>query len=221
MHRNISFKWSVLIVGIAGVIFLLSVVFLPALDLPLHTAYAELTSQTVDHAPPKLVDVRLLESLQNIALGKPARPGFPIRLTIPKIKLDAAFEHVGLTPENAMDNPKSPLSVGWYSLGPRPGESGNAVIAGHYGWKNGRPAVFDNVHKLLNGDKIYVEDEKGVTTTFVIREIRSYGENENATSVFVSEDEKVHLNLITCQGIWNKAKKSYSDRLVIFTDKVI
>lgn len=220
MHANISLTWSLLIVSMAGIVFSLIVIFFPVLDLPSRDSYAQLSSQIVNYPPKALIDVKLVESLQRIAMGKPARQGFPVRLTIPKIKVDAAFEYVGLTKTGEMDIPKAPLNVGWYDLGPRPGERGIAVIAGHYGWKNNRPAVFDNLHKLLDGDKLYVEDDKGVTMTFVIRKIRTYGENEDATSVFVSEDGKVHLNLITCEGVWSEHNKSYSSRLVIFSDKV-
>jgi hypothetical protein len=38
--------------------------------------------------------------------------------------------------------------------------------------------------------------------------------------VFASNDGGAHLNLITCAGEWNKGKKSYSERLVVFADKV-
>ncbi len=152
--------------------------------------------------------------------GEHAEFGLPVRITIPKIKVDAAVEYVGLTEGGAMDVPKSPDNVAWYELGPRPGEKGSAVIAGHFGWKNGIPAVFDDVYKLRKGDKLYLEDEKGAITEFVVRELRTYDENENASSVFGSSDGKAHLNLITCEGIWNKTEKSYSKRLVIFTDKI-
>lgn len=144
----------------------------------------------------------------------------PIRLKIPKINVDATIEQVGLAPDGSMDVPKGPAEVVWYKLGPRPGEIGSAVMAGHSGWKNNRPAVFDNLNKLKRGDKIYVEDEKGITITFVVRESRSYDPEADATDVFTSSDGKAHLNLITCEGIWNEITKSRSERLVVFTDMV-
>lgn len=144
---------------------------------------------------------------------------FPIRLMIPKIEVDAPFVYVGLTPKGEMDVPKDPAEVAWYNLGVRPGDIGSAVISGHYGWKNNLPAVFDRLHLLRKGDKIFVFDERGATTTFVVRELRRYGEKDDASAVFISRDGKAHLNLITCEGIWNKTNKSYSRRLVVFTDK--
>jgi LPXTG-site transpeptidase (sortase) family protein len=142
----------------------------------------------------------------------------PVHLKIPKINVSATIESVGLTPDGAMDVPKGPADVAWFNQGVRPGEIGSAVISGHYGWKNGIPAVFDNLDRLNKGDKIYIEDEKGATTTFAVRESVIYGENQAATNVFSSSDGLAHLNLITCDGIWDGTKKSYSDRLVVFTD---
>ena len=79
--------------------------------------------------------------------------------------------------------------------------------------------MFDNLNKLVQGDKIYVEDDKGVTTTFIVQESTIYDPEVNASSVFYSGDGKSHLNLITCEGVWEEAQKTYSNRLVVFADK--
>jgi sortase A len=145
--------------------------------------------------------------------------GYPVRLKIPKIDVDAALDYVGLTPQGELGVPAGPNNAAWYDQGPRPGEKGNAVIDGHFGYKNHIPAVFDNLHALQKGDNLYVVDEKGLTTTFVVRELRTYGQNEDDSGVFLSSDAKAHLNLITCEGTWNEAQKSFSNRLVVFADK--
>lgn len=145
--------------------------------------------------------------------------GLPVRLKIPKISVDAVVESVGLTPQGAMDVPKGPTTVAWFDEGSRPGEIGNAVIAGHFGWKNNIPAIFDDLSQLQKGDKIYTQDENGSTTTFVVRDLKTYGEHDNDANVFDAKDGGAHLNLITCEGVWNAVKKSYSGRLVVFADK--
>ncbi|HZJ40856.1 MAG TPA: class F sortase [Candidatus Saccharimonadales bacterium] len=145
--------------------------------------------------------------------------GLPTRLKIPKINVDAAFEQVGLTPNGEMDIPKNQDNVAWFKLGPSPGENGSAVVAGHYGWKGGEPSVFDNLYKLRKGDKLYIEDDQGVIISFVVRTIRRFDPKADASDVFISSDGKSHLNLITCEGTWDKTSESYSQRLVIFTDK--
>jgi LPXTG-site transpeptidase (sortase) family protein len=147
--------------------------------------------------------------------------GLPVRLKIPKISVDASLEHVGLTPSGDMESPKNPANAAWYNQGPRPGDSGNAVIDGHFGYKNHIPAVFDNLYSLKPGDSIYVEDEKGITTAFFVRESRSFKPNQDATDVFRPSDGQEHLNLISCHGAWDQTRKSYTTRLVIFADKKI
>jgi len=145
--------------------------------------------------------------------------GRPVRLKIPKINVDAAVEHVRLAPDGAMDVPKDMNNVAWFELGQRPGENGSAVIDGHYGWKHGKPSAFDDLYKLRKGDELYIEDETGATTAFVVRESQRYDPKANTSGIFGSSDGKAHLNLITCEGTWGKIKKSYSKRLVVFADK--
>lgn len=145
--------------------------------------------------------------------------GLPLRIKIPRINVDAAIEQVALTPQKAMDVPKGPADAAWFSLGPRPGEKGSAVITGHFGWKDGIPAVFDNLYQLRKGDILYVEDDTGAVLSFVVRERRVYDREAEVKDIFGSVDGKAHLNLITCKGAWDKVQKSYSHRLVVFTDK--
>lgn len=145
--------------------------------------------------------------------------GLPVRLKIPSIDIDSVTEQVGLTSQGAMDVPKNQDNVAWFNAGPRPGENGSAVIAGHFGWKNGKSSAFDDLYKLRKGDKLYIKDEKGQVVVFVVRESRSYDANADASDVFSSSDGKAHLNLITCEGVWDKDRKSYSKRLVVFADE--
>ncbi|GEM_PF-1696132 len=144
--------------------------------------------------------------------------GLPIRLKIPSIGISAAIRYMGLTPEGAMDVPSNQFDTGWYKYGPIPGKTGSAVIDGHIGFKGG--AVFDNLHKLKRGDLVTVEDDLGKTITFVVRESRVYDFNAQAPEVFISDGTGSHLNLVTCTGVWDKIKKRYNKRLVIFTDIV-
>jgi len=147
-------------------------------------------------------------------------PGLPTRLKIPNLSTDAVVEYVGLTTLGAMDVPQGLDNVAWFNLGSQPGEVGSAVISGHSGYKDNKPAVFDDLYKLAEGDKVYIEDDKGAIVTFVVREIKSYDRNANAADVFSSNDGLAHLNLITCTGDWNAIAKTHSDRLVVFTDRV-
>jgi len=142
--------------------------------------------------------------------------GFPVRFKIPEINIDAAIEYVGITPEGAMDVPKNPDNVAWLSLGPRPGEIGSAVIAGHRDWEKGERAVFFNLSKLKKGDKVYIKDDKGDLISFVVQKTKIYNYLEDASEVFLPSDDK-YLNLVTCMGKWDKTNQNYTQRLVVFT----
>ncbi len=148
-----------------------------------------------------------------------SEPYLPIGLKIPKINVDAKIEDVGLIASGAMGVPKGPDDVAWFELGTKPGEIGSSVIAGHTGWKNNIPAVFDNLNKLEIGDEISVQNTNGEIITFVVREIRTFDSKSDSSEVFGSSDGKSHLNLVTCTGVWNEYTKSSSERLVVFADR--
>lgn len=157
--------------------------------------------------------------------GSPALPtGKPTRLKIPKINVDAGFLYTGLTPDGIMEIPNNIVDVGWFTGSVRPGEKGVAVVTGHVAQIRGgvltKPGVFYNLKELGIGDTLNVINDKGVSIAFVVREIRNYDPAADATYVFTSSDGGIHLNLITCEGTWNPAQLSYSQRLVIFTDAV-
>lgn len=211
MQFKTLLKQPVFIGSSAGIVF--SLIFLLISNLPSQSSYIKLV-------PPANLLAEQAESSQtpqNLIAGRSA--GMPVRLKIPSINVDSAVENVGLASDGAMDVPKDSVDVGWFSLGQRPGEEGSAVIAGHFGRKNKKGSVFDNLHKLRKGDKFYIEDDQGLIITFVVREIRRFDPNAETTDIFVSSDGKSHLNLITCEGDWDKTAQQYTKRLVVFADK--
>jgi LPXTG-site transpeptidase (sortase) family protein len=207
MAVKIPAKLSFFLIGVEGIIFSAIIIFFLIPDLFIQSAYAKIVLPS-NNSTSSVVSVKKV-----IAKIQP-------RLKIPKIKVDAILESVGLTPDGAVGVPKGPTNAAWFNISPKPGDSGSAVVTGHYGvWKNGTPTIFNNLSKLKSGDKIYVKDENNKTITFVVRKIKIYGPKDNVSEVFTAADGKSHLNLITCQGPWNKATKSYPRRLVVFTDK--
>ena len=170
-----------------------------------------------NYSPASIITSTALQNSTNQAAG----PGLPVRLSIPSINVDAQIIYVGLTADGAVATPDGPYQVAWYKLGPRPGDQGSAVLTGHYGpWKTGAKSVFDNLHTLKTGDKVYITDDDGKQLTFVVRESRVYNPDETVAEVFNKTDGK-HLNLITCSGDWLKDQQTYNQRLVVFTDELV
>lgn len=146
--------------------------------------------------------------------------GLPVRLQIPVIGVDTAIEDAAITPDGRMDVPVGSVNVAWFALGPHPGQVGSAVIGGHFGIENGVPFVFYNLDKVKIDDKIDIVNDKNETLSFVVRKIHSFDRNDDATTVFTSQDGLAHLNLITCEGVWNQVNGNYPQRLVVFTDSI-
>lgn len=140
-------------------------------------------------------------------------PGLPIRLIIPAINVNARIQDVGIALKGEMEVPSNAVDVGWFKIGTRPGEVGSAVIAGHINGESGETGVFANLYKLKEGDNFYIENDKG-TLTFVVWKKQIFDPGY-ADEVF-SRNDGVYLNLITCDGLWDGVKKSYSKRLVVF-----
>jgi len=147
--------------------------------------------------------------------------GLPLRIKIPKIDINAPLEYKGLTSSGDLDVPEEAENAAWYNLGPRPGEIGSAIIDGHFGYENQRPAVFDYLHTLKRGDLLYVEDDTGQTITFEVKQLSTYGPDEKPKEVFNTQDGQAHLNIVTCAGSWDKKRRTYSKRLVVFSDRKI
>jgi len=199
-------------------IILLSVVFTGSLCLTLTLLYIIMPAKTparIDSPRAIIVPKAAIQKIEEVPIFSP-----PARLVIKNIGIDTPIAPAGLTSDGLMDIKENPDEVAWYRFGPSPGEEGSAVIAGHYGWKDGHGSVFNNLHTLKPGDKIEVYNQNGVAVAFVVRETRKYDPKADAADVFISSDGRSHLNLVTCYGSWDGAVQSYSERLVVFADWV-
>jgi LPXTG-site transpeptidase (sortase) family protein len=150
--------------------------------------------------------------------------GYPTRLIIPKLNIDAGFQYNGLNSDNTLEVPSNIYDVGWFTGSARPGEKGVAIVTGHVAQIRAsvvtKPGVFSSLYELSVGDTLSVTKDNGATVTFVVRAIRDYDPTADATDVFTATDGGAHMNLITCEGTWNQAQLSYTQRLVVFTDAV-
>lgn len=150
---------------------------------------------------------------------KETQVGTPVRLKIPSLKVNAVVERIGLTSAKEVEVPKGHGHVGWYKLGPKPGDEGSAVIDGHFARKTSGWAVFNDLYKLRKGDKLSIQDSNGKVLNFVVQSSRIYDVNAHPSEVYVS-DSGSHLNLVTCIGTWINSLHGFNKRLVVFTDLV-
>jgi sortase (surface protein transpeptidase) len=147
-----------------------------------------------------------------------AQIGTPARLQLPSVGVDAPIQPVGITGDRAMDVPDDWMDVGWYAQGFRPGEEGNAVIAGHLDTNHGGPAVFWDLDKLMPGDEAIVTYTNGDRYTFVVQGSEIYDHDAQGPIIdqIFGQALTPNLNLITCDGAWDRGRATYTKRLVVF-----
>lgn len=151
---------------------------------------------------------------------KPALPVnafIPNRLEIPAIKVKTKVAVVGVLENGQMGVPKQFDRVGILSPWTKPGEKGNAVIAGHVDHYTG-PAVFFNLKKLKVNDKVIVSNNQGKSLQFIVKSVESFKTDEAPLKRIFGKSDKVGLNLITCTGKFNRKKREHPSRLVVFTE---
>lgn len=77
--------------------------------------------------------------------------------------------------------------------------------------------MFWNLDKLKSGDEIEVTDVNGKSYIFVVTHQKSFDfDKVPLQDIFANADGK-RLNLITCEGTFNKTNKNYSKRLVVYS----
>lgn len=145
----------------------------------------------------------------------------PRRLIIRKIGVDTKIQSVGRTKAGAMDVPNNFYEAGWYNRGPRPGEEGSAVIAGHVDNALGLSGVFKHLDLLSEGDSVYVENASGTKMHFIVKRVAVYPYDKVPTQELFERKGGVYLNLITCGGMWIQKKKTYSERFVAYAELVV
>ena len=156
-----------------------------------------------------------------LTTASPAPAPF-VRLSIPAIGVNAPIESVGVRPDGAMETPgQHPWNdVAWYSAGPRPGERGSAVIAGHLDRPGGSPAVFWRLRDLHVGDTVLVVDAHGKTLRFHVTRMMYYPPQAAPVQDIFGNTAGSFLNLTTCAGDWIPTQHQTALRLVVYTSLV-
>ncbi|MBW3659948.1 MAG: sortase, partial [Actinobacteria bacterium] len=103
----------------------------------------------------------------------PPADGDPWGVWIPRLGVEASLAGLGLDDRGALDVPDRPEIAGWYVGGPRPGEVGPTVVAGHVDSRTG-PAVFARLHELREGDVAHLVYRDGFVVTYRVRGVERY-----------------------------------------------
>jgi sortase family protein len=149
----------------------------------------------------------------------PARVARPVSLSIPVIGVHTRLIRLGLTAQGTLQVPASTSVAGWYTGGPRPGQVGSAVIAGHIDSYLG-PGVFFRLRLLRPGDRVYVRQAGGRLAVFRVYAEHSYPKDHFPTQRVYGPAPDPELRLITCGGTFNPATGSYLNNVVVYAVQI-
>lgn len=208
--------WAVF--ALAGMLFIVTPLVLRRAVTPCAQAQRAATARAT--APPAS------GTQQGDGLGQYS---MPIWIDAPKANITGRIIPVGVDAHGAMAAPEGANSdpvwfqTFWWKYGPMPGQIGNAVIGGHLDCKDGSPAIFWNLRKLIAGDSVFVRTALGATLHFVVTEVKAFanptgGANDPVVQRIFGPAKTANLNLITCTGDWTG--KEYTKKLVVFTTLV-
>lgn len=138
----------------------------------------------------------------------------PERLKIASLGIDAEVEQVGKKDDGTIGAPQKFNNVGWYALGPKPGERGNAILDGHVNNGLTTSGVFKHLSQIALGDTIEVVSGSS-TLVYKVVEVKQYDATATAAEVFDTTGPS-RLVLITCEGEWVSSTKTFSKRFVVF-----
>lgn len=143
------------------------------------------------------------------------RAAVPVRIEIPRLGVRAPVIRLGLNSDKSLEVPKDFGDAGWWSGGPRPGERGPAVIAGHVDSYTG-PAVFYRLTELHPDDAIVVVGRDGTRTRFAVVGSERYPKAHFPTDRVYGRTEGPTLRLITCGGEFDDSTGHYLDNSVVY-----
>jgi LPXTG-site transpeptidase (sortase) family protein len=143
-----------------------------------------------------------------------ATPAGP-RLVIPRLGVDAPTITLGVDATGTMLAPAAPMDVAWYSFSAQPGQSGNAVMAGHVDYLNYGPAVFWRLREARAGDEVQVVLNDGTIFNYTVSSVTSYDADTAPVAEIVGPTPGETLTLITCTGTFDRTTRQYENRLVV------
>jgi len=161
-------------------------------------------------------------------------PPPPIRMVIPRLYIDAPIVTKGITADYYPEVPERPDQVAWYppvapNFGAYPGQSSNAVFAGHVDWqtREGAPiaGVFYRLREMKIGDAVEVVLEDGTKLEYRVTGNVATPYNDPSVGQVMGHTDGDVITMITCGGTWvsnprSSAGGNYSHRIIVRAERV-
>lgn len=189
---------------------------------PAATAHAALPAALNSPAPTAIPRTQQPSGSASVVSPQPAPSEVglprsqPTSITIPALGVHASFVQLGLNADGTIQVPDDVTHVGWYKLGPSPGQVGPAIVLGHVDSATTGAGVFYKLGAAKNGDTIEVSLADGRVATFVVYAVREYAKDAFPTTTVYGNTAGSELRLITCGGRFDKSSGHYLSNIVVF-----
>lgn len=149
-----------------------------------------------------------------------AAVGEPAALTIPSLELAAVVDRTGLADNGSITVPdvNKPDIAAWVDAGPKPGDTGRALIIGHINGA-GKPGVFADLATITPGSEVRVTDSAGAEVRFVVDAITQWPKDQFPTGRVYGDTNRAELALVTCGGEFDPAAGSHPDNIIVLAHR--
>ncbi|MET9569229.1 class F sortase [Streptomyces virginiae] len=144
----------------------------------------------------------------------------PVRVSIPAAGVGASpVLRLGPAADGTVEVPSvaDGDKIGWYTKGVTPGETGPAVLIGHFDTARG-PAVLKDVSRVRTGEEITVSRADGSAAVFRVRELEQVAKDRFPTAKVYGDTTRPELRVITCGGEITDGRRP--DNIILYADLV-
>ncbi|WP_225804704.1 class F sortase [Streptomyces sp. NK15101] len=170
--------------------------------------------------PARVAEAAAPASTKSAAAVAPLGRSLPVRVTLPSAGVDTGpILNLGLNADGTVEVPSvaDAERIGWYDKGVTPGETGPAVLIGHFDTARG-PAVLKNVSRVRVGDEITVTRADGTSAVFRVRELEQVDKDAFPTAKVYGDTTRPELRLVTCGGELVDGHRP--DNIIVYADLV-
>lgn len=174
------------------------------------------SAMSIAGANPATADQTAVSEEQKQTYAVPADQARFIK--IPKINVNARVLGVGVNSRGHIDTPTNLNDTAWYDGSAKPGQDGQVFIDGHTSFSSSIPAAFNDLPKIVKGDKITVERGDGKLINYTVVETKTVAADQvdMVEALNPPKNHKRGLTLMTCTGIFNYRTQTSDKRFVVY-----
>lgn len=144
--------------------------------------------------------------------------GEPRAIRIPSLGIASSLVPLGIAADGTAEVPSTADQAGWFAGGPRPGETGAAVVLGHVDSQDG-PGVFARLRDIRPGAPVVIESGDGdaaTEVTFVVSRIEQVAKDRFPSKAVYGAVPEAALRLVTCGGSFDRTSGHYRDNVIVY-----